>query len=190
MKNKNRSSGPDPPVMKLHLVTGPEDESYTFAVMPVLVRKGMKEDMPAVHALICELALYEKAPQEVTNTVEDMQRDGFGDQPVFRCLVADEDGVIVGMAIYFIKYSTWKGKGVYLDDIVVTEPSRGKGVGSLLFDEVIRDSVAMGANQMHWQVLDWNEPAIRFYKKYNASFDGEWINCKLDHNALRAFLEP
>lgn len=172
--------------MKLHVVTGPEGECYTFAGMPVLVRKGMKEDMQAVHALICELALYEKAPQEVTNTVEDMQRDGFGDQPVFRCLVAESEGVIVGMAIYFIKYSTWKGKGVYLDDIVVTEPLRGKGIGSRLFDEVIRDSFSLGANQMHWQVLDWNEPAIRFYRKYNASLDGEWINCKLDHDALRA----
>lgn len=140
--------------------------------------------MAGVHGLICELALYEKAPQEVTNTVEDMIRDGFGSNPVFRCLVAESEGEIIGMAIYFIKYSTWKGKGIYLDDIVVTEQMRGKGIGSLLFDELIRDAVSLGAVQLHWQVLDWNEPAIRFYKKYHAEMDGEWINCKLDHARL------
>lgn len=184
MKNEYRFSVADSSVVKLHVFAGAEGECCTFAAMSVLVRKGMKEDLPSVHALICELALYEKAPQEVTNTVDDMVRDGFGEQPVFHCLVAESDGKIVGMAIYFIKYSTWKGKGVYLDDIVVTESSRGQGIGGLLFDEVIRNSVALGANQLHWQVLDWNEPAIRFYKKYDASLDGEWINCKLDRNTL------
>lgn len=186
MKNENGFPAAYTPVVKLHRFAGPECECYTFAAMPVQVRKGMKEDMPAVHALICELALYEKAPQEVTNTVADMVRDGFEDEPVFRCLVAELDGSIIGMAIYFVKYSTWKGKGIYLDDIVVTEPRRGQGIGRLLFDAVVRDAVDLGANQMHWQVLDWNEPAIRFYRKYNASFDGEWINCKLDGNALQA----
>lgn len=140
--------------------------------------------MPAVHALIYELAVYEKAPREVTNTVEDMLRDGFGDNPVFSCLVAEEDGRIIGMAIYYIKYSTWKGKGIYLDDIVVTESMRGKGVGKLLFGEVLRAAKACGAKQLHWQVLYWNDPAIGFYKKYKASFDEEWINCKLDEAAI------
>jgi GNAT superfamily N-acetyltransferase len=147
--------------------------------MQISIRKGTKEDMPAVHALISELALYEKAPQEVTNTVADMIRDGFGDQPVFRCLVADVDSEVKGMAIYFVKYSTWKGKGIYLDDIVVTESMRGKGLGKLLFDAVIEDSKQLHATQLHWQVLDWNEPAINFYKKFDANFDAEWINCKL-----------
>jgi len=152
--------------------------------MEIIVRKGTKEDMPQVHALICELADYEKAPQEVTNTVDDMVRDGFGDHPVFYCLVAELENKVVGMAIYFIKYSTWKGKGVYLDDIVVTESMRGKKVGKQLFDAVMKHAYTLGAQQLHWQVLDWNEPAINFYKKYNAHMDNEWINCKLTNSKL------
>ncbi len=155
--------------------------------MKIVVRKGTKADIPAMHGLICELAEFEKAPQEVTNTQADMLRDGFGDQPVFYSLVAEVDDKVVGMAIYFIKYSTWKGKGVYLDDIVVTEPIRGKGVGKQLFDAVVSHSKELGAKQLHWQVLDWNAPAIAFYKKYAASFDEEWINCKLDDQALNNF---
>lgn len=158
--------------------------------MLVKVRKGTKEDMPPVHALICELAEYEKAPHEVSNTVEDMIRDGFGDKPVFFCLVAEENGQILGMAIYHLKYSTWKGKGVYLDDIVVTEKRRGEGIGKLLFDEVLREARNAGARQLHWQVLDWNEPAIRFYRKYNASFDAEWINCKLYEKDIFSLTDP
>jgi len=148
------------------------------------VRFAKEEDIPFVHALIQELAAYEKAPQEVTNTVEDMLRDGFSAQPVFRCQVAETDGKITGMAIYFVKYSTWKGKGVYLDDIVVTESMRRMGIGKLLFDAVMKDAKAIGAKQLHWQVLDWNSPAIEFYKKYNADLDGEWINCKLTEQQL------
>jgi GNAT superfamily N-acetyltransferase len=160
-------------------------ECLTFAAMQVTVRKGTKEDMPAVHALICELALYEKAPEEVTNTVEDMLADGFGDSPVFHCLVAEVDQLVVGMAIYFIKYSTWKGKGVYLDDIVVTDAYRGCGIGHQLFISLAKECAMLGANQLHWQVLDWNEPAIRFYKRFSAMLDSEWVNCKLDSNGIR-----
>ena len=152
--------------------------------MQITVRKGTKEDMQSVHALICELAEYEKAPHEVTNTVSDMVRDGFGEHPVFYCLVAEIENKVVGMAIYFVKYSTWKGKGVYLDDIVVTESMRGKKVGKQLFDAVMKNAYTVGAQHLHWQVLDWNEPAINFYKKYNAQMDGEWINCKLTNREL------
>jgi len=154
--------------------------------MKINIRKSRKEDMPSVLELIRELALFEKAPQEVTNTVEDMLQDGFNEHPIFKCLVAETENKIVGMAIYYTKYSTWKGKGIYLDDIVVTESMRSKGIGKLLFDAVIEESKIAGANQLHWQVLDWNEPAISFYKKYKPSFDDEWINCKLTKEQLRA----
>lgn len=152
--------------------------------MNTIVRFAKEEDIPFVHALIKELAEYEKAPQEVTNTVDDMLRDGFGPNPVFRCLVAETDGKVTGMAIYFVKYSTWKGKGIYLDDIVVTESMRRMGIGKLLFDAIVKDAKLLGAKQLHWQVLDWNTPAIEFYKKYNADLDGEWINCKLTEQQL------
>ena len=156
--------------------------------MKVLVRKGIKKDIPAVLGLIKELALFEKAPQEVTNTEADMERDGFGENPVFRMLVAESENLVIGIAIYFIKYSTWKGKGVYLDDIVVGEAFRGQGVGVKLFDAVIEDCKLIGAKQLHWQVLDWNETAINFYKKYDACFDDEWINCKLTEQKIINFI--
>ncbi|MDQ3051989.1 MAG: GNAT family N-acetyltransferase [Bacteroidota bacterium] len=152
--------------------------------MKVIIRKGEKEDIPAVLALIKELALFEKAPHEVTNTEADMMKDGFGHSPVYKLQVAEVDGFIAGMAIYFIKYSTWKGKGIYLDDIVVNERYRGKGIGKKLLDAVITDSFNAGAKQLHWQVLDWNEPAIGFYRKYESAMDTEWINCKLDHQQI------
>ena len=156
--------------------------------MNIIIRKATKEDMPQVLELIKELALYEKAPQEVTNTVADMINDGFSDKPVFFCDVAELDGKVVGMAIYFIKYSTWKGKGVYLDDILVTENLRGKGIGKLLFDNVIRTSQQLSAKQLHWQVLEWNESAINFYKKYDAELDNEWINGKLKEKQINKIM--
>ena len=152
--------------------------------MKINIRKSRKEDMPQVLELIRELALFEKAPHEVTNTAEEMIKDGFGEHPIFKCLVAEIENKIVGIAIYYTKYSTWKGKGIYLDDIIVTESMRSKGIGRLLFDAVLKESRDSGMNQLHWQVLDWNEPAISFYKKYNPSFDDEWINCKLTKEQL------
>ncbi len=152
--------------------------------MNINIRKGEKKDIPAVMSLIRELAHFEKAPDEVTNTEIAMERDGFSDHPIFMMQVAESDGFIYGMAIYFIKYSTWKGKAVYLDDIVVNEKFRGKGIGRKLLDAVIKHSHELGAKQLHWQVLDWNEPAIQFYKKYHADFDRGWINCKLNEAQL------
>lgn len=147
--------------------------------MEVLIRAGKIEDVPHALQLIKELALFEKEPNEVVTTIASMEQDGFGDHPSYILTVAELNGAVVGIAIYFVKYSTWKGKGIYLDDIVVTESLRRKGIGKLLFDYVINYAKSIDAKQMHWQVLDWNEPAIAFYKKYNTYFDNGWINCKL-----------
>jgi len=147
--------------------------------MQVIIRKGEKKDLQAVLDLINELAAFEKAPDAVTNTVKDMEQDGFGINPVYRFHVAEVDGKIVGIALYYIKYSTWVGKGLYLDDLVITEQYRRKGIGKKLFDAFMNESKSMGAKQVHWQVLDWNTPAIEFYKKIGSTIDAEWLDCKM-----------
>ena len=144
-----------------------------------LIRKGTKQDLSSVLDLIHELALFEKAPEQVTNSVNDMEEDGFGKNPVFNFYVAELNNKIIGIAVYFIKYSTWKGKGLYLDDLFVTEKFRGKGIGKKLFDIIIEEAKKINAKQLHWQVLDWNTSAIDFYKKYGATIDDEWLDCKL-----------
>jgi GNAT superfamily N-acetyltransferase len=144
------------------------------------IRKGTKADLPAALELIKELALFEKAPQEVTNTLSMMEEDGFGANPIFGYILAEVDGAIIGMSLYYYRYSTWKGKRLYLEDLIVTESKRGLGIGKLLFEETIEIAKKTNCTGMMWQVLDWNEPAINFYKKYNAHFDGEWVNCSLN----------
>lgn len=145
----------------------------------IKIRQGTKEDLPAALELVKELALYEKAPDEVTNTLEMMERDGFGEHPVYGFIVAEEDGVIYGMSMYYWRYSTWKGKRIYLEDLIVTEAKRGSGIGKQLFDETINIGKRAGATGMMWQVLDWNEPAINFYQKYDAHIEDGWLNCHL-----------
>ena len=145
----------------------------------VTIRKGTPADVAPAFRLIKELAEYEKAPEQVINTVEQMLKDGFGEKPIFDLLVAETENNIAGIAIYFIKYSTWKGKCLYLDDIVVQESLRGKGIGRKLFDAVAAEAKLQNCQQLQWQVLNWNEPAINFYKKYDTVFDDEWINCKI-----------
>ncbi len=152
--------------------------------METVIRKGKPADLPEVHALIRELAVFEKAPDAVTNTVEQLEEDGFGKNPVYGLLVAEHQDSIVGMAIYFTKYSTWKGKGLYLDDIVVSETFRGQGIGTKLFEAVLQVAREEKMKTMHWQVLDWNTPAIDFYKKYGASLEGEWLDCKLTEEQI------
>lgn len=151
------------------------------------IRKGKKEDLPGVFKLINELALFEKAPEEVTNTIEAMEIDGFGENPVFGFHIAEVEGVIVGMALYFIKYSTWKGKGLYLDDLIITESMRGKGLGQKLFDVFMQEAKAIDAKQVHWQVLDWNTPAVDFYKKLGAKIDVEWWDCKMTETQIKNY---
>jgi GNAT superfamily N-acetyltransferase len=145
------------------------------------IRRAVREDCPAMLELIRELALYEKAPQEVTVEPQHFEESGFGPNPVWWALVAeDEAGLVVGFALYYIRYSTWKGQVMYLEDILVTEKMRGKGIGSMLVDRLIVEARERGIRRIVWQVLEWNEPAINFYKKYNAQFDPEWVNVILD----------
>jgi len=153
--------------------------------MSITIRKARKEDCPRLLELIKELAEYEKAPQEVTVTLEHFEESGFGPQPVWWALVAssvnnDGEERVEGFALYYVRYSTWKGQRMYLEDIVVTEASRGKGIGKLLFDALVEEAREKKFNGIVWQVLEWNEPAINFYKKYNAGFDAEWINCAIN----------
>ena len=143
--------------------------------MNVTIRKGNKSDLPDLLKLIKELAVFEKAPNEVEVTIEEMTEWGFGSDKQFDFFVALENNVIVGLALYYYKYSTWKGKCLFLEDIIVTESQRGKGLGKLLFDKVVQVSKEMKVRRMEWQVLDWNAPAIEFYKKYDAVLDGEWV---------------
>ncbi len=148
--------------------------------MSVIIRKGVREDVPVMFELIKELALYEKAPDEVTNTVEQMYIDGFGENPIFGSIVAEYEGEVVGMALYYYRYSTWKGKRLYLEDLIVSEKMRGKGMGEKLLEAIIQQGKDDACTGIMWQVLDWNEPAINFYKKFGTRMDGEWINVHLD----------
>ena len=149
--------------------------------MSIAIRKAVKEDCSRLLELITELAVYEKAPQEVTVTLTHFEESGFGPNPVWWAFVAEADGKIDGFALYYVRYSTWKGQRMYLEDIVVTEKMRGKGLGKLLFDSLIAEAKEKKFTGIVWQVLDWNEPAINFYKKYyNANFDAEWINCSIN----------
>ena len=177
--------------------------------MNITIRRARKEDCPAMLELIRELAVYEKAPDEVTVDPKHFEESGFGENPVWWAFVAEgrlqmseirnqesefssqtiedipltsdpchltSDVCITGFALYYIRYSTWKGQVMYLEDLLVTESMRGNGIGKMLLDRLIEEAREKGFKKVVWQVLDWNEPAINFYKKYNASFDGGWVN--------------
>ena len=150
--------------------------------MKINIRKALKADLPEVLTLVKELAVYEKALHEVTITIQELEKDGFGEHPLYWIILAENADGIVGMSFYYIRYSTWKGKCLYLEDIVVKEQFRGQNVGKLLFEATIKAAKEMDAKLMNWQVLDWNEPAINFYKKFDAELDEEWINGKLRFN--------
>jgi GNAT superfamily N-acetyltransferase len=152
----------------------------------LIIRKGEKKDVASLLLLINELATYEKAPHEVTVTEEVLLEDGFGEDAVFNFFVAELNAEIVGIALYYIKYSTWKGRCVFLEDIIVKEAFRKYGIGYKLFKEVALVAKQLKVKRLEWQVLDWNLPAINFYKKWNANFDNEWINCKLTFEQLQS----
>lgn len=155
----------------------------------MLIRTATLHDMPAVLGLITELAIFEKEPDAVVVTVDDLVRDGFGPEPLFRCLVAEVDGEIQGMALYYNRYSTWKGKTIHLEDLIVTENARGTGIGLALYKEVIREGKRQNVRRIEWNVLDWNTPAIDFYKKSGANVLPDWRVVHMDQNGIDAFLD-
>jgi GNAT superfamily N-acetyltransferase len=154
--------------------------------MSAIIRIGVKSDLPRVLELIKELAVFENAPNEVEVSVDEMMNWGFGQDKIFDFFVLEKESVIVGIAVYYYKYSTWKGKCLFLEDIIVTESERKNGYGKLLFNEVVKVAKAKKVRRMEWQVLDWNTAAIEFYKKYQANLDGEWINCKLTFDQIQS----
>ena len=158
-----------------------------MGVNAIKIRQGKKENLAAILSLIKELAEYEKAPLEVKVTLEELEKSGFGENPVFNFFVAENEDGILGMALYYTKYSTWKGPCIFLEDLIVTHAERRKGIGALLFERMIQLAKEMKVPRLEWQVLEWNEPAINFYKKYNANLDAEWINGKLIYSQLQEF---
>ncbi len=143
---------------------------------PILIRKATAADCPRMMELVRELALYERAPEAVTVSAEHFLESGFGPNPVWWAFVAEEGGVIQGFALYYIRYSTWKGQRMYLEDILVTETARGRGIGALLMNALIAEARERKFSGITWQVLNWNEPALNFYRKFNTRFDDEWVN--------------
>lgn len=148
--------------------------------MNIKLRTAKREDCPRLMELIHELALYEKAPEQVTVSLAEFEEAGFGNNPVWAAFVAELDNQIIGMSLYYIRYSTWKGSRLYLEDLIVNEEYRGHGVGKLLLDKTVAFAKEQNYSGMMWQVLDWNEPAINFYKKYDANFDNGWVNVNLN----------
>jgi GNAT superfamily N-acetyltransferase len=146
----------------------------------IIIRKAVKDDCKRLMELIHQLAVYEKAPDEVTVTMEHFEESGFGEKPVWWAYVAEADGIVQGFGLYYIRYRTWKGQYMFLEDFIVSENFRGKGIGKLLFDKLIEVAKERKFKGMVWQVFDWNEPAINFYKKYDGvKFNKEWIDCTL-----------
>lgn len=153
----------------------------------LIIRTAVREDCPRLLELVKELAIYEKAPDEVTVSLEHFEESGFGEKPVWWAFVASVpnpgDGperIIAGFALYYIRYSTWKGQTMYLEDILVTESMRGQGIGQQLFNRLLEEAREKGFKRVTWQVLDWNEPAINFYRRQGAKLDPEWLNATFD----------
>jgi len=155
--------------------------------MEVRIRKGLKKDLPMVLDLIKELAGYENATDKVDIILEDLEKDGFGINPLFKFIVAENQDDLIGMSLYFVRYSTWKGKTLYIEDFIIKKQYRGFGVGSLLFQEMIAICVKEEFKGMTWQVLDWNLKAINFYKKYDAEISSSWLDGKLTKEQIHKF---
>jgi GNAT superfamily N-acetyltransferase len=154
----------------------------------MIIRKATKKDMQSVLELIQELAIFEKEPDAVIVTVDDLVRDGFSENPLFQCFVVEEENNIIGMALFYYRYSTWKGKTIHLEDLIVKESKRGTGAGFALYKEIIKQGKAENVRRIEWNVLDWNTPAIDFYEKSGAKVLGEWRVVHMDENGITNFL--
>jgi len=155
----------------------------------MIIRKGEIKDMYAVLELIQELATFEKEPDAVVLTVDDLIRDGFGNNPLFYTLIAELEGEIVGMALYYYRYSTWKGRTIHLEDLIVKEKMRGSGLGFALYTEIIAQGKRDKVRRVEWNVLDWNTPAIDFYKKSGAKVLDDWLVAQMDEAGINEFLK-
>lgn len=153
------------------------------------IRKGELSDMTAVLGLIQELAVFEKEPDAVVVSVDDLVRDGFGENPLFQTFVAELNGEIIGMALYYYRYSTWKGKTIHLEDLIVKEAHRGTGAGLALYTEIMKQGKKDGVRRIEWNVLDWNEPAIRFYEKSGAKVLDDWRVVQMNEEGIEKFLK-
>ena len=152
------------------------------------IRNATKSDMPSVLELINEFAVFEKEPEAVVVTAEDLVRDGFSENPLFECFVAEEKNEIIGMALYYYRFSTWKGKTIHLEDLIVKEDKRGTGAGFALYTEIIKKGKAENVRRIEWNVLDWNTPAIDFYKKSGANVLKDWCVVQMDEKGINKFL--
>jgi GNAT superfamily N-acetyltransferase len=155
----------------------------------MIIRKGTPNDMPSVLELIKELAVFEKEPDAVVITVNDLIRDGFAENPLFHTFVAEVNQKIIGIALYYYRYSTWKGKTIHLEDLIVKEDRRGTGAGFALYSEIIAQGKRDNVRRIEWNVLDWNTPAIEFYKKSGAKILDDWCVVQMDENGINEFLK-
>lgn len=156
--------------------------------MDYIIREAKREDMAQVLKLITELAVFEKEDDAVEVTVADLEESGFGDQKLFHCFVADKEGQIVGMALVYPRYSTWKGPVIHLEDLIVTERMRGSGLGTALLNEVVKYGNSLGVKRISWEVLDWNKPAIDFYESKGADVKRDWDVVHLDEKGISTYL--
>lgn len=156
--------------------------------MEFTIRNAQKNDMPRVLQLINELAIFEKEPDAVEVTVKDLQEDGFGEQPAFHCFVAEVNHTVEGIALIYNRYSTWKGKILHLEDLIVSKAMRGTGIGTALLDEVVKYAHQLGVKRINWEVIDWNEPAIAFYEKKGANVMRDWDVVQLDEKSIKNYI--
>ncbi len=169
-------------------INSPESIRWQKLASKMNIRKAKINDMPSVLSLIQELAVFEKETDAVVVTVADLERDGFGENPLFHTFVAEMNDEIIGMALYYYRYSTWKGKTIHLEDLIVKEAHRGTGAGLALYTEIIKQGKKDKVRRLEWNVLDWNEPAIRFYEKSGAKVLEDWRVVQMNEEGMKRFL--